>query len=218
MLADWSVAMSEAGDDPVVVVPWGLDGASGGSNAATYVDLSAAQKDIEEIPELLLPEARAHPALGAVLREWNQANAVWRTLKCDAFVLEREVLEALCFELGMEAAAGFGSYVDVAVRTPEVFSSFSAHENLLRVLTACAGEIEIPEEIGLAGAGAEFVLRRCHLLDEDAEGYCISVYVNGVGESEVVARAAWAAAITALRRPLVQAATQAVLQVQRPAS
>jgi hypothetical protein len=201
MLTDWSVAMSAVEEDPVVVVPWDLDRDAAGG-AAAFVDLKTAPAGMDAIPE-----AVEHAALAGVLRDWNAVGAAWRTLKCDVFELEPEVLEFLGYELELpaeECVAGFGSYVDVVMDSLEMFASFERHELLLRSLTLAAEEIEETK------AAAEFVLRRCVFRDANADGFCVSVFVNGVGADSAAAYANWAAAISALRLPLLQTAGRVV--------
>jgi hypothetical protein len=203
MFADWSVLMGA--DDPVVVVPW-IDESGG----ASYAELRGAPENLAEIVE-----AQAHPALAKVLSAWNVAGLPWRTLKCDAFALDEETLAALALEMDCDPAAsiaGFGSYIDIAFTSPQIFSAFAMHEPLLRALKSAAEEIECPL------AAAEFILRRCMLLEDGGEGFAISVYVSGVGAESNTGYANWSLALSALARPLLRVAEQAAQFLPPPVS
>jgi hypothetical protein len=202
MFADWSVAMSAADDDPIVVIPWNNDASS-----SSYTDLRThSPSDI--------PEAAAHPALAALLVEWNQPSQPWHTLKCDAFPLPPEKLAELNYELDLtdiESSNGFASYVDIALNNSDVvfndldaFTSFTLHEVILRALVAAAEPISHPL------AAAEFILRRCILANQNREGFCISIYITGLGSSETEAYSEWQSAVIALVQPLSSAARAAL--------
>jgi hypothetical protein len=191
-------------DGPIVTVPW-LDE----SGCAAYINLRESPENINKISE-----AAIHPAVSAILRLWNAKDIPWRTLKCDAFVLEQNKLHELAFELDVEksqAAFGFASYIDVAFIAPQLFSSFKFHEDLLRTLTATATTVEI------SSSTAEFVLRRCIFPDSFAEGFCISIYINGVATTQAAAYEQWSTALTALAQPLLLAATQLATRALPPA-
>jgi hypothetical protein len=203
MFADWSVVMGA--DDPVVAVPWADE-----SGRTGYINLRESPENINQIPE-----AAAHPALATVLRLWNTKDIPWRTLKCDVFILEQDKLHELTFDLDIEksqAAFGFTSYIDVAFNAPQNFSSFKFHEDLLRTLTASAEAVEIPN------ATAEFVLRRCILPDSSAEGFCISIYINGVASTQASAYEQWSTALTAQAQPLLIAAIDLATRALPPIS
>jgi len=193
MFADWSVEMSSVAEEPIVVIPW-----QGGESGTKFEDLRQSPEAIA-----LVPEASQHPALGAALVHWNAAEAPWSTIKCDAFVMEPERLQSLCLEMDYEPedfSHGFSSYVDIALLQPEQFISFSLHEQLMYTMVAAVAKLQQTD------GAAEFVLRRCFRLEEECDGFCISIYTHGLAASEAQAYARWADALTALLQPLPRAA------------
>jgi hypothetical protein len=184
MLAEWSVECGA--EDPVLVVPW-----KDPDGKAAFVDLRANPYDFDAIPE-----AEQYPPLMQALRALNATRSPVFTAKCDAWPLDGEELEQLRLNLdvaGDEAAAGFGSYVDLVARGRSLFTSFPKHEQLLQRLARLTGPLERPAAV------LDCVLRPALVdLDGPQEGFAISLYVKAVGMDRVAAQEKWAAALDAV--------------------
>ena len=182
MLMEWSTAT--AADDAVLVVPW--QAPDGG---AQWVDLREDDFALDEIPE-----AAEHPALLAALRALNSGRSPVFTAKCDAWAMGPEELTATRNDLLLEeeqAQAGAACYLDLLWRDRGIFASRHRTEQVLYRLD------RMIEELPGALAKAEAVVRPA-VVDLDgsvAEGYCLSLYVKGVGVDAAEADERWSAAL-----------------------
>src|SRR6266702_4758389 len=156
MLAEWSVEC--APDDPVLVVPWSSEASPSESSephgqtpshfpashfpASHFVDLRENPYDLDH-----LPEAEQFPPLMHALRALNAARSPVFTAKCDAWPLDPEELDVLRVNLDVlaeEAAAGFGSYIDILWRERSLFTSFHLQEQMLHRLTRHTAPLQHP--------------------------------------------------------------------------
>jgi hypothetical protein len=185
MQADWSV--EAAADDPAIVAPW-----SAPDGALRFVDLSRGPAAIDEIPE-----ARHLPALAHALLLLNAAGGPTWTVKCDAWAVPGDELEARADALDLslaECAAGFASYIDVLLRDLRAFASFPAHEAWVRSLAAAAAGLPAP------AAALDLVVRPASA--HGRGGFGISAYVYGFGRRAQDARATWSQALAWLAAQL----------------
>jgi hypothetical protein len=140
MHADFSVELGH--DDPALELPW-----SSNDPSVRYFDLKSS-------PELVLqvPEAAAHPELGAFLARINAPGFPLETAKCDAWFSrelspEEEVFGANC---------KFVSYVDLVFVEERVCCSFEKHESFVKELCRLLGHA--PD----IAATVEVVIRHCY--------------------------------------------------------
>jgi hypothetical protein len=184
MLAEWSAECYA--EDAVLVVPW-----KDHDGKAAFVDLRANPYDFDAIPE-----AERHPPLMQALRALNAARSPVFTAKCDVWAVEGEELEHLRLNLdaqASDAAEGFASYIDLVGRERSLFTSFPAHERMLRRLTRLAAALDDPL------AALECVLRPALVdLEGAQQGYAISLYVKALGYSRQAALEEWGAALEAV--------------------
>ncbi|HET8891130.1 MAG TPA: hypothetical protein VFQ41_19660 [Candidatus Angelobacter sp.] len=139
MQADFSVELGR--DDAALELPW------------SFADPAVRYYDLKKHPELLreIPEAVAHPELGAFLARINAAGFPLATAKCDAWASREVTPEEEIF-----GDRKFVSYVDLIFEDETQRCSFERHEafakNLCRLLSQTP---EIP-------AAVELVIRRCY--------------------------------------------------------
>ncbi|WP_419807184.1 hypothetical protein [Terriglobus sp.] len=187
---EWSTAT--AADDPVLVVPWQAP-----DGDVRWVDLREDDFALDEISE-----ADEHPALLAALRALNSGRSPVFTAKCDVWAMEEEELAGTRDDLMLEqdqAEAGMACYLDLLWRDRGIFASRHRTEQVLHRLD------RMVEELPGSLAKAEAVVRPAvvELDGSVAEGYCLSLYVKGVGVDEAEAKQRWSAAlreVTALFR------------------
>jgi len=187
MLSEWSAECSA--DDPVLVVPWSDPSDSTGNRR--FIDLRENPYDLDH-----LPEAERYPPLMHALRALNAARSPVFTAKCDAWPLDLEQLDVLRVNLDVlaeEAAAGFGSYIDILWRERSIFASFHLQEQMLHRLTRHAAPLEHPYAL------LDCVIRPAMVdLTGPQEGFAVSLYVKAVGHDTQAAEANWAAALDAV--------------------
>lgn len=193
MESDWSVAC--AADDPVLVLPWHTPDGS-----LYFVDLRKNPSALAQIPE-----AAKYPAIAAALVRWNQPDSSIFTAKADVWEYPARLFDAN--DLASFAFAQ-GSYIDLVPRDGAIFANFTLCEKILRRTSLHAQEIES------AAARCESTLRRARVdssllgsalpatQSEMVEGFSISLYVWGYGNSAPQADDAWAAALIALIEPV----------------
>jgi hypothetical protein len=187
MLSEWSVECSA--DDPVLVVPWSDPSDSTGNRR--FIDLRENPYDLDH-----LPEAERYPPLMHALRALNAPRSPVFTAKCDAWPLDAEELNVLRVNLDVlaeEAAAGFGSYIDILWRDRSIFASFHLQEQMLHRLTRHAAPLEH------SYAMLDCILRPAMVdLAGPQEGFAVSLYVKAAGHNEQAAEANWASALDAV--------------------
>ena len=176
MQADWSVELGA--DDAVLEYPW-----SSPDNKVRYYDIKRNPDLISQIGELT-----DAPELTSLLKALNSPTSFLETAKCDIWsTAELEADEELF------GTHKFGSYIDVLFSSPPERFSFTVHETLAKSLAqriSCRSEIH---------ASAEVVVRRSyyHEVAGTRDGFYITLYVSGYGDSEQSARQSW---ITALQQ------------------
>ena len=145
MHADFSVELGR--DDAALELPW-----SSADPAVRYYDL-------KNHPELLqqVPEAMAHPELGAFLARINAAGFPLATAKCDAWASRKVTPEEEIF-----GDRKFVSYIDLVFEDAAARRSFEKHEAFAKDLCRLLSQApEIP-------AAVELVVRRCYYHAEGA--------------------------------------------------
>jgi hypothetical protein len=189
MQADYSVELG--GDAPALELPWRSD------------DGSTRYYNLKQHPDLVLqiPEALASQELSTFLTRINAPGFLLETVKCDTWFSTEIAPEEEIFN----AAAKYGSYVDLVFSADEPRLAFEQHEALAKNL--CALLKRVPE----MAASIELVIRRCYFhsddnLDRSSDGFCITAYVSGFGEDEAEARKRWSIALALLQNALVQVA------------
>jgi hypothetical protein len=187
MLSEWSAECSA--DDPVVVVPWSDPSDSTGNRR--FIDLRENPYDLDH-----LPEAERYPPLMHALRALNAARSPVFTAKCDAWPLDAEELDVLRVNLDVlaeEAAAGFGSYIDILWRERSIFASFHLQEQMLHRLTRHAAPLEHPYAL------LDCIIRPAMVdLTGPQEGFAVSLFVKAAGHDAPSAEANWASALDAV--------------------
>jgi hypothetical protein len=172
MDAEFSVELGR--EDPVLDFPW-----TDTSGRVAYVDL-------KRHPELLVQveEARELPELQAFLRSVNSARSAVESAKCDAWATtELTAEEATC-----GVSHKYACYVDLVLCNADQQESFPEHERFAkRLVTLLRRAPEISSSV-------EVCVRRC-FFGEEREGFYFTVYVNGYGDEEAVARRNWAIAV-----------------------
>jgi hypothetical protein len=202
MLADYSVELGR--DDPALELPWASNERAADHPASCHP--AARYFDLKKSPELLrkIPEASAHPELGAFLARINAPKFPLATAKCDAWAT-REILPE---EEIFGAECKFASYVDLVFTDEAARLSFEKHEALAQGLCRLLGHA--PE----IAASVEFVVRRCYYHPEEApagsadseSGFYLTAYVSAFGDSDEAARKQWTIALALVQNALVQAA------------
>ncbi|HMC30947.1 MAG TPA: hypothetical protein VKL99_08930 [Candidatus Angelobacter sp.] len=192
MLADYSVELGR--DDPALELPWGSD------------DPALRYHDLKKHPELLreIPEAAAHPELGAFLARINAPDFPLATAKCDAWP-SREILpeEEIFFSAIEGTECKFASYIDLVFSGEAARLSLEKHEALAQDL--CRLLKHAPE----IAASMEFIIRRCYYHQEAAadstSGFYLTAYISAFGHSSEEARKQWTIALALAQNALVQA-------------
>ncbi len=180
MEADWSVELGEG--LPQLVVPWAVEGLA-------WVDLRSPGSDCATAVQDVALTA-AQPTLAAALEKLNAEGSAWFTSKCDAWIIdpEEESLDPYEFDAADLAASatpmhGCASYLDLLAREPALFSSFAAHETLLRTLTQKLRDLPQPH------ARVDLVLRAARVHEQ--EGFGITAYAAGCGLDRSSALQSW---------------------------
>jgi len=184
MDADFSVELGR--EDPVLDFPW--------TDAAGRL----AYFDVKRHPELLaqVEEASELPELAEFLRCVNSARSEVESAKCDAWTTTELTPEEEIFA----ASHKFASYVDLVLSNADHRQSFPEHERFAKRLVALLRRA--PE----MSSSAEVCVRRCFFGGASAarEGFYFTVYVNGYGNDEAVARQNWAIGMKLLGSAIVQ--------------
>jgi hypothetical protein len=201
MEADWSVELGA--DDPVLEMPWASP------------DGSLRWQDLRRHPKLIpqLAECNAYPELVEPLRALNSHESPVLTAKCDAFVPEpTEAAEEL---FGSWRMVG---YIDLVFATPAALDQindfshdhadfdFALHEKFARNL--CARINDHPENAE-TNAAVELVVRRCVYKtacesSDSRDGFYVTAYVIGYGETAEEARRHWGAALSMCSKVLLR--------------
>ncbi|HXB20956.1 MAG TPA: hypothetical protein VNV88_06220 [Candidatus Solibacter sp.] len=186
MQVDYSIELGP--EDPALELPW------------TSEDGAVRYYDLKRHPDLVLniEEARNHRELSEFLSRINAASSPLQTAKCDAWFSEELFPEEEIFG----AACKFVSYVDLLFMASELQSSLEKHEALAQDLYYLLQRA--PE----MAAAVEFSVRRCYYRVEGSEdsmdGFHITAYVTGYGDSQEEAMQRWGIALKLLQHALVQ--------------
>jgi hypothetical protein len=186
MQADFSLELGA--QDDALELPW-LDP---GGKLRYY--------DLKRQPELLLhvQEAFDNEELGQFLVSLNSANSLLETSKCDTW-LSHELNEE---EKIYGAACKYASYVDLVFAGTEERYMLEAHEHFARAL--CSLLKRAPE----IASAAEFIIRHGYFHapqeQEAQQGFGITFYLSGYGDSEAEARARWNIGMKVVENALLQ--------------
>lgn len=182
--ADYSVELDR--DDEILELPWATP--EGGPR---YYDLKRFPDELDSIEE-----AVRFPELKEFLATVNSPVSILESAKCDVWSTTELNPEEEIFG----SAWKFASYVDLIFTDNDDRSSFAAHEDFLKQLTALLKRApEIP-------ASAEFLLRRCffHEGETTREGFYVTLYLFGYGPDETKARQQWSIALTLTLNAIAQ--------------
>jgi hypothetical protein len=186
MQVDYSIELGP--EDPALEFPWISD------------DGTVRHYNLKQHPDLVLniAEARNHQELSEFLSRINAASSPLQTAKCDTW-FTREILPE---EEIFGASCKFACYVDLLFMAGELQISFEKHEALARDLYYLLQRA--PE----MAAATEFAVRRCYYHPEgtadSTDGFHITAYVTGYGDSQEEAIQRWAIALKLLQYALVQ--------------
>jgi hypothetical protein len=182
MQVDFSIELGP--EDPALEFPWASD-----DGASRYYNL-------KQHPEMVfdVEEAREHQELSEFLSRINAASSPLQTAKCDTWfsweiLPEEEIFGASC---------KFACYVDLLFTASEPQASFEKHETLARDL------YHLLQRAPEMAAATEFAVRRCYYHAGSTDGFYITAYINGYGDSQEEAMQRWAIALKLLQHALVQ--------------
>ena len=140
MDADFAVELGP--DDATLEFPWPPEAGLRYYDLRRHPDLIAQVEEAQRVPELR-----------EFLMAMNSPDGVFETAKCDAWSTTELNPEEEIFG----AQWKFGSYVDLLSSDPRTRSSFPAHEQFVKQLTAMLKRApDLP-------SSAEFIVRRCYL-------------------------------------------------------
>lgn len=187
MQADFSIELGK--DDHCLEIPW------------QSADATQRYLNLKLQPELLLNVAEVHDnlELAEFLNAINGKRSLMETAKCDSWCSNEIHPEEEIFG----AAWKFGSYVDVVFSSLTTRCTFEDHEEFVRSLTGLLAKA--PD----FAAAVEFVVRRCYFhagkdLASSDNGFCITVYVTGFGDSDEEARKRWVIGLKVVQNALLQ--------------
>src|SRR5439155_9985658 len=139
MDADFAVELGP--DDATLEFPWPPEGGLRYYDLRRHPDLIAQVEEAQRVPELR-----------EFLMAMNSPDGVFETAKCDAWSTTELNPEEDIFG----AEWKFGSYVDLLFSDTRARSSFPAHEQFVKQLTAMLKRApDLP-------SAAEFIVRRCY--------------------------------------------------------
>lgn len=185
MDADWSVELCV--EDESLEFPW-------------YASDSLRWLDLRAQPELIgsLTEVADFPELSSALTALNAPHVPLQTAKCDIWFEDQpgpgeDVYEASC---------RLSSYIDVLFVDERQFS-FRSHEQLADIA------VQLLKESTDLPAAVELVVRRCLFRSANGvlNGFYITTYVSGYGNTHDEARSRWVLALAATAEAL-RAASQ----------
>jgi hypothetical protein len=186
MQVDYSIELGP--EDPALEMPWSSE------------DGTNRYYDLKQHPDLVLniEEAVQHRELSEFLSRINAAVSPLKTAKCDAWFSTELFPEEEIFG----AACKFVCYVDLLFTTSELQISLEKHETLAQDL------YHLLQRAPEMAASAQFVVRRCYYhvdgQEDSVNGFYITAYVNGYGDSQDEAVQRWAIALKLLQHALVQ--------------
>jgi len=145
-----------------------------------------------------IPEARQVPALRRFLLAANSPLSAWQTAKCSVWPDAAEPAEN-----DYNAAFIHNCYIDLvlAESTAELRGDLAEHERLAEELAQSLAEEQALEAV------AEIVVRRCYFHsdgEEADEGYCLTLFLIGYGNSAAEAAQRLEAAMGVAAEKLVK--------------
>jgi hypothetical protein len=185
MDSDYSIELGR--DDPVLDFPW-----TDPSGKLAYFDL-------KRHPELIakIDEAQNFPELAEFLHSINSQPSAFESAKCDAWATTELTAEEEIFD----ASHKLGSYVDLVFTKPEARSSYDLHKEFAAKLSNLLRRSpEVP-------ASVEICVRRCYFTGAQAgtnEGFYFTLYANGYGNDEGMARKNWSIALNLAANAILQ--------------
>ena len=162
-----------------------------GGGVVSFVDLRHNPEAVH-----LIEEAQRYSPLRRALVELNAPRSPVFTSKCDAFPLAKDEIDPFEFDADADCGLVITCYVDLVMRDPAVFASFSAHEAWLRQLV---GRLRSGHRIRCTRV--ELVLRDASVFGED--GFGVTLYVAGCGDDGAEATRAWEAGLDAVLQAIV---------------
>lgn len=181
MEADWSVEIGPELPE--------IDGAWDG-----FVDLRSFPGAVEDIDEV-----RLYPALRDALLRLNGAGSAIFTTKCDVWTIPGDEIDPDEFSASDESACvGLACYIDVLEHDAARLQSLEFQERRAR-------RIAMPlRGVDLRDVRVDVVVRRAHL--SESEGFGLTIYIAGCGNSDADAIRAWQAALRAAVAATISAA------------
>lgn len=196
MEADWSADIAPG--LPEIAVPWSADNPAGDETLA-WQDLRLTGPHLDHAIESI-PSAAAEPALAAALRILHAPGSPWFTSKCDLWTAtpaDPEAPDPYEFDAADLAPAPLhlcASYIDILSSNPDLFASFSAHQDLLNAVIATLRAQPHPH------ARVDLVLRAARI--HNNHGFAFTAYAAGCGLTAADAHHAWQQALGHLIRAL----------------
>ena len=190
MEADWSAEIAPG--LPEITVPWS---ANDSDPTLAWQDLRLAGSRLDDAIQSI-PSAAAEPALAAALRTLHAPTSPWFTSKCDLWTTtpaEPDAPDPYEFDAADLAPAPLhlcASYIDILTTNPELFPSFSAHEQLLNAITNTLRAQPQPH------TRIDLILRAARI--HGAPGFAFTAYAAGCGLSATDAHLAWQQALARL--------------------
>jgi len=183
--ADYAVELGA--EDEALEMPWADE------------DQGLQYYDLKRHPELLarVEEAQRVPELGEFLAAVNSPVSMIETAKCDAWSSSEINPEEEIYA----APVKFVSYLDLLFSDQPQRFSLTEHENLAKSLSSL---LKLAPDIP---AAADFLIRRCYYHGENSkseDGFYITFYLFGYGDSEDSARQQWAIGLKLVENALLQ--------------
>jgi hypothetical protein len=185
MDADFSIELDH--DDPVLDFPW-----TDPSGKLAYFDL-------KRHPELIakIAEGQSFPELAEFFCSINSQRSAFETAKCDAWTTTELTAEEEIFDVSHKLA----SYVDLVFTKLEARSSYDLHKEFAAKLS------DLLRRAAEMPASVEICVRRCYFTDTQAatnQGFYFTLYVNGYGNDEGIARRNWSIALNLAANAILQ--------------
>ena len=187
MEADWSADIAPG--LPEIAIPWSSIDTE---ETLTWRDLRLAGPQLDHAIQSI-PSAAAEPALAAALRTLHAPGSPWFTSKCDLWTTtpadlsyENAAPDPYEFDAADLAPAPLylcASYIDVLSVNPDLFASFSAHEDLLNAVIATLRAQPHPH------ARVDLILRAARI--HNNHGFAFTAYSAGCGLTATDAHHAW---------------------------
>lgn len=170
MEADWSVEVGR--DLPMIEIPW-----------EGFLDLRLNPSAV-----IGISETAGNAALRDALLALNAEATPLMTSKCDTWLMAADEIDPYEYEAGEDAArAGVACYIDLVLRSENLFSSFPVHERWVRDAVSELHERRLPQ------ARADYVIRPACVYGID--GFGITLYVSACAETASAVQPVFQAAL-----------------------